>query len=364
LAVRRPIEALQVEVTSRCTRVCRVCPRSGLSNDWQDRTLSPAAWAAILPALPQVAHVHLQGWGEPLLDPALPQRVSDAKRSGCTVGITTNGDLLASAAGWLAKSGIDVVTVSVAGHARHPALRGGSPIEDVLAAVASLAGRGHRRRRVRVQVSFLLTRSNLHELEPVVEAAARAGAAELYVTRLDATTEADLFEESGLDDEAFAAQVREEVRRAAAAARRAGIVFRGPATEARDMLTCDLDPGRFAFVSADGRVGPCVYLLLPVRGALRRAVGPTESIDIAPVVFGTVPGQSLVEILEGPARQAFIAPFLARLASERAFAAALGHEVGAAALDELAAADRRRTDALRDAPMPAACAGCHKARGY
>ncbi|HSP90110.1 MAG TPA: hypothetical protein VLN08_04355, partial [Vicinamibacterales bacterium] len=71
-----------------------------------------------------------------------------------------------------------------------------------------------------------------------------------------------------------------------------------------------------------------------------------------------------VEILEGPARQAFIAPFLARLASERAFAAALGHEVGAAALDELAAADRRRTDALRDAPMPAACAGCHKARGY
>jgi hypothetical protein len=31
---RRPLRAVQVEVTSRCTRRCAICPRSALSKTW------------------------------------------------------------------------------------------------------------------------------------------------------------------------------------------------------------------------------------------------------------------------------------------------------------------------------------------
>jgi hypothetical protein len=70
--MKRPLLALQVEVTSRCTRSCLPCPRSDLRRDWRNGDLEDAYWAAIEPGLRLTYHVHLQGWGEPLLHPMLP----------------------------------------------------------------------------------------------------------------------------------------------------------------------------------------------------------------------------------------------------------------------------------------------------
>ena len=92
-------------------------------------------------------HVHLQGWGEPLLHPDLPGMVAAAKAAGCTVGITTNGDLLSEALTWIAEAQVDLVTVSVAGRAStHARLRDGSRLGDILGAARELV-RTRRRRR-------------------------------------------------------------------------------------------------------------------------------------------------------------------------------------------------------------------------
>ena len=44
---RRPLTALQVEVTSRCTRQCAVCPRTALASVWREGDLGDAAWAVL-----------------------------------------------------------------------------------------------------------------------------------------------------------------------------------------------------------------------------------------------------------------------------------------------------------------------------
>ena len=80
----RPFRALQIEVTSRCTRSCSICPRDSLSDTWRDGDLSQDLWDMIAPDLSLAQHVHLQGWGEPLLHDQLERFAPDGAAAGCT----------------------------------------------------------------------------------------------------------------------------------------------------------------------------------------------------------------------------------------------------------------------------------------
>jgi len=81
----RPFEALQIEVTSRCCLKCEMCPRSALAHQWPEIDLSWEAFQRIVPVFGYVQHVHLQGWGEPLLHPRLAEMIAAAKAAGCRV---------------------------------------------------------------------------------------------------------------------------------------------------------------------------------------------------------------------------------------------------------------------------------------
>ena len=361
---RRELVAIQVEVTSRCTRRCAVCPRSVLAAGWRDGDLGEAAWGAIVPGLRLARHVHLQGWGEPLLHPRLPAMAAAAKAAGCEVGITTNGDLLDDAIDWILELGVDVVTVSVAGTGRSAAHRGGRSFAGAVAGAGELARRAGRRARPRVQLSYMLTRDNLHELEEAVTAAAAGGIREVFAVHLDYTPVAALAALAAFTDDTVLDGVAEAQRAAGRAADALGVRFRPAATAPRDMLVCALDPTRIAFVSWDGRVGPCAYLLPPVDAAAR-ASSPGGGPAGEPVWYGSVPDERLDAILAGAARQRFVAPFRVRLEAEESFAAAAVQAgFGSVAVERVAAADRRRDDVLRSHPFPAACAACHKRRGW
>lgn len=361
---RRPLRALQIEVTSRCTRRCGLCLRDALADAWVEGDLSAAAWAAIEPFLTLAEHVHLQGWGEPLLHPRLEEMTRAAKRSGCTVGITTNGDLLPTACSWIVKVPVDIVTVSIAGDgARHAELRGGSLLDDVLTAASEVVSR-RCRRSPRVQLSFLLTRDNVCGVEAAVRAAARYRLDEVFVTHLDCTpslalVQAAAFTEAGLDR-----AVGEALAGAAAVAKELGVRLRLPAVGEEELVSCALDPSRFAFISHDGRLGPCVYLLPPVSGRIPRARWDGV-MEVDPVVYGSVLEHSLEELLSSSARRGFTAPFEARRAAETNFRVGLGDlGFGTPALDALEAADRLRGRAFAANPFPEACRGCHKAAGW
>lgn len=358
---RRPLRALQVEVTSRCTRCCRICPRAELAERWRDGDLSPELWRRLVPDLGLARHVHLQGWGEPLLHPLLPQMVRDAHRAGCEVGLTTNGDLLAEAAGWIVAEQVELVTVSVAGADQsHHELRDGRPAADTWGAVAALDASRRRLQHcpTRLQVSYLLTRSNAAELAAAVHAADAAGADEIFVVHLDVAPTPALRELRAFSGSGLRPGIEDHLDAAQATADSLGICFRGPTRRAEEPLVCALDPRRFVAVGWDGRVGPCVNHLMPVAGTISRTT-PNGEVDITPVVYGDLARDRLRDILAGPLAREFRAPFEARMAAESRFLTACDGR-GRTALEQLDRADRERQEALTDAPFPASCAACPK----
>jgi MoaA/NifB/PqqE/SkfB family radical SAM enzyme len=327
--------------------------------------LSHEHWKRVEQDLSVAEHVHLQGWGEPLLYPELCSLARAAKQEGCSVGITTNGDLLASATEWIVAAEVDLVTVSVAGDVQtHALLRDDSQLDRVLQAAADLARLARdSRSATRVQLSYLLTRDNAAQLPKLVERAADAGIPEVFVTHLDCTPTAELLAQAAFDSAGVPYEVIDHVRKAEAVGRRRKTRFRGPALEPQPLLTCALNPLRFAFVAWDGRVGPCVNSLLPVRGCVPRCVAG-DTLMVMPLWYGHLDNSSLAEVLGGAAREAFIGPFQQRLEAERKFTSSLPLLCGAEALRQLEEADRQRCLALDEAPFPAACQGCHKASGW
>jgi MoaA/NifB/PqqE/SkfB family radical SAM enzyme len=332
---------------------------------WREGDLSPEHWRALEPDLGLAEHVHLQGWGEPLLHPDLPSWAAAARRAGCTVGLTTNGDLLPAALRWLLGGDVGIVTISLAGDAAaHADLRDGSDLSGVLEAAGELVARARERRlRLALQASFLLTRDNAADLPRVVELAARAALDEIFVIHLDCRPSArharlSAFGETGLVD-----GVVPFLREAQEKARLTGIRYRGPAEEPDDLLTCALSPLRFAFVDWDGNVGPCVNLMLPVEGGIPRWVDTTE-IRVEPLTYGRLPDASLGELLRSGERERFIRPFSNRLEAERRFLLSMDVQPSAETLRRLDEAALRRERDLAGNPFPPACAGCPKASGW
>jgi MoaA/NifB/PqqE/SkfB family radical SAM enzyme len=362
----RPLRALQVEVTSRCTRRCVVCPRTSLEAAWEEGDLTAAAWRRLVPDLRLTEHVHLQGWGEPLLHPALPEWTRRARAAGCTVGLTTNGDLLDGASGWLLRGDVDRVVVSLAGgDRRHAALRDGSDLASALAAGGRLARAARERGRdLRVSGSYLLTRRNAPDLPAVVRRAADAGLDELFVIHLDCRTSPWQTDHSAFARGGLAAGVAEHLDAAERAAGDCGLSYRGPPREGAEPIACALDPGRFAFVGRDGSVAPCVNLLLPGAATIPRWTG--EGLRrVAPVVYGNLAAATLAQLLASPERERFVAPFRARRAAEARFVTGMtARSAESRSLRRLEEADRARADAFAAHPFPAPCAGCPKARGW
>jgi MoaA/NifB/PqqE/SkfB family radical SAM enzyme len=343
-----------------------VCPRSALAAKWLDGDLSPVLWNRLRTDLRLAEHVHLQGWGEPLLHADLREMVLDTHAAGCAVGVTTNGDLLPEARDWIVAEGVDVLTVSVAGLAeRNRDLRGGADLEGILNGVGDIVRRRGSERRPRVHLSYLLIRDNIADLEGVVQAAADRGADAIVVNHLDCTPTAELRELAVFTDADALRAARTAVRKATSEARRLGIELRAPAFEDREMLTCDLDPRHIVSVRWDGRVAPCVHLNLPIDGPVPRATGRgQEAVD--PVIFGNLHENTLSDILDGDSFREFTAPLRRRCEADRRFrdraqtASAWGH----VALQDLEAAHRQLGRALAEAPFPEACRGCPKRDGY
>jgi MoaA/NifB/PqqE/SkfB family radical SAM enzyme len=363
---KRPLRALQVEVTSRCTRSCSICPRTGLSDTWRDGDLSEKVWDILEPDLGLAEHVHLQGWGEPLLNPHLPRWAARAREAGCSVGVTTNGDLLTESREWLLEGHVNLIILSAAGSGeRHRALRDGAAFDRLMYAAADLVSELKRKKlRVELKLSYLLTRSNAHELPGAVRMAAGAGLNEVFLTHLDCPTSRHQREEAAYEDRRMLIDAGPVLKEAAKTARRARIGFREPPPGGEEVLACALNPARFTFVAWDGRVGPCVNLLLPVTGPIPRYSGP-EVIRADPVVYGRLEEASLFRLLQSPERESFVAPLSKRLEAEERFREGMSLEsCDLRILRGLEEAQSAREEVLSAHPLPTPCAACPKSNGW
>lgn len=113
---KRPLDVVQVEVTSACMGECTYCPHTTQNGIWKSRHLDPDTMAALWPLFQKADQVHLQGWGEPFLHPHFFDFVEFAINSGCRVSTTTCGLIMnEKIATQIINSGIDVIAFSLTG---------------------------------------------------------------------------------------------------------------------------------------------------------------------------------------------------------------------------------------------------------
>ncbi|WP_353118310.1 radical SAM/SPASM domain-containing protein [Nitratidesulfovibrio sp.] len=175
---------LFVEVTSRCNLHCRMCVKHSGTTRAPEGDMTAEIYAALLPAMPHLNALVLNGVGEPLLHRNLETFIRLARQHMPPqgwVGFQTNGHLLTeSRAHALQDAGLDRICLSI--DAVSPELfstcRAGGDMDHMERALASLAAARAARPAapLAVGVEFVVMRDNLHELPATLRWAAERGA--------------------------------------------------------------------------------------------------------------------------------------------------------------------------------------------
>lgn len=295
LGEKRPLDCVQVEVTSHCAGRCVYCPHTTQAASWRSRHMSDEVFAALWPLLRRSGRAHLQGWGEPLLHPRFFDFVALARKAGCEVSSTSCGLRMdAELAARLVQSGMDMLAFSLAGtDAASNAARAGVPFERVCEAIRLVraaqregAGRGASGENTpEVHLAYLLLADRVEAAAGLPRLMEKLDVRMAVVSTLDyiaAPQQAVL---------AFAPEETDKIARARAVLERAAaeaatdgreIYYALPGPQAvADAGGCRENVTRSLYVDADGALSPCVYLNVPAEedGARRRTFGNARDGD-------------------------------------------------------------------------------------
>jgi len=267
--VRRMLDCVQVEVTTRCPGRCDYCPHTIRHDRWLSRDMDMDTFERLWPVMRKAGRVHLQGWGEPLLHPGFFDMAALARQAGCAVSTTTCGLRMdRDMARKIVDSGIDIVAFSLAGtDAASNAARRGVDFGRVCEAVGLLQGVRRSAMAVHLEIHFayMLLASVMDAVQGLPALAHRLGVHAVVVSTLD------YIAGPGLEAEAFMPRETPKIARAAAVlakagaqAKQLGVDFHWslPRQDASGTV-CRENIARSFCVAADGSVSPCVFLNVP-----------------------------------------------------------------------------------------------------
>ncbi len=295
------LDWIQVEVTSHCESSCGYCPHTALARHWDNRHLTTEAFERLMPAIRQAKMVHLQGWGEPLLNPRFFDMVDLAKQTGTRVGVTTNGMLInAARAQKVVRSGMDLIAISAAGLGQNNDLiRSGTGFDAVLEAIQLLKNHKERLRSETpaIHLAWLLMRSNADDLKKLPQVLHGTGVKEIIVNTMDFIADTSLASKAVLpEDEKEFVKWRDFLESVRADARAHGIrlhyYLRHPA---RRRAMCTENAPRAMFISSNGDISPCVFTNLPLKKG-QAPIKKRQDLDYQRLVFGNVSNGSLASI--------------------------------------------------------------------
>ncbi|MCG8512395.1 MAG: radical SAM protein [Rhodospirillales bacterium] len=299
---RPRLDWVQVEVNTDCNARCLYCPTAVLGKDWPRRQMSLETFCAILPNLVRSAQIspwrapliHLQGWGEPFLNPGFFDMAEAAGAAGSRVGTTSNGTRIDEhVAERLVASGIDMISFSVAGvDERGDSLRIGTRLADVFSAIEKVNRARDKAAKPgpSIHIAYMLLRSGLDEVERIPETFAGLGIEEIVVSILNLVPDPALMDQSirpRTEAEYLALNARLDRVAAAAQEKGMGLSFRFPRPN-RPPGLCTENVQAALVVDVDGRVLPCV---------LDRFLGDGDAHPNPDAhVFGDLTRESLADI--------------------------------------------------------------------
>ncbi|MDY6820363.1 MAG: radical SAM protein [Deferribacterota bacterium] len=351
---------LQVEPTTRCQLKCRICPRSDQAVQWVEEDMPLALYKKLSDYFSVTKHVHLQGWGEPLLHKDIIEMVNIAKRAGSIVSLTTNGLLLDNnMIVELLKSNIDILAFSLGGSSdhTHSLVRGGK-LSDMLNNISCLiaAKKKNNLKYPQIKFSYMMTKDNISELPEVLTLMKKFNIKELVATNLDYTPTSIQDELKLFDCSKVNTSYQGYLDKAKVVSRKLGITLKIFPIKMSEQPMCEASPIDTIFITVNGDVSPCVYLNLPVKGNIKR-IFCDKYEEIKKLSFGNIDSDELSDIWESKAYKEFRDSFNNRIiASERI----LPMELTMAALGEYG---KKYENMLKKYPLPNVCRSCYKAYG-
>jgi MoaA/NifB/PqqE/SkfB family radical SAM enzyme len=304
---------IQVEVTSSCNASCIYCPRTSYRQTWKNLHLPMGTFRKLAASFKMARLIHLQGWGEPFLNPHFFEMVVAAKDAGCRVGTTTNAGILdQDRIARLVESHIDLVAFSLAGTgAESDEIRKGTRLKKVLETIAALTREKEKRKAAgpEIHVAYMLFRSGLDRLRQLPGLVKGLGVSDVVITTLDMVPSEDLLDETiHPQTEAERAELSSYLESVAADGERQGLkIHYHLAHPERKREVCTENVTRALCVASDGAVTPCVFTNLRVADATY-FVG-AEKKTYRRMSFGNVNKQSLADIWRSREYKAFRASF-------------------------------------------------------
>jgi len=280
------LDCLQIEVSSRCLGSCLYCPRA-LAASGSGIDMPMATFSCLTPLLSSARRVHLQGWGEPFLNPHFFVMAKMARDAGCRVSTTTCGLTMSeSLAEEICEAGLDIVAFSLTGtDEASNRRRRGVPFARVCQAMATLNG-AKRRRGVsepQLHLAYLLFPDGIEALAGLPKLMEELDIAATVVSTLDYLPEPALAELTfNTVDQVLLDRTGQILAETAGELERRGRLLHYLFPQAQGPgHGCLENIGRSLFVAADGTVSPCVFTNAPGSPAdpRRRIFGNVTTID-------------------------------------------------------------------------------------
>ena len=303
-----------LETTNRCNLLCTTCPRTYEELE-PPADMSWDLFRRIVDQLPRIERAVLHGVGEPMLVKRLPDMVRYLKDRGTYVLFNTNGTVLNEKNGRaLIDAGLDELRVSLdaANAQSYQAVRGKNYFNRILKNVRTFCALQERLGCERPRVSAWLTglKETIAELPDFVRVAAETGVKEVYLQRL-VFFDNEAIGHARPDQALYERMTREEAHyldEATALAHSLGLTFSasGAVSEPGLSLKRAEDgspwsmcrrPWTVMYFTANGRALPCCIAPFSQRGYEHYTLGDATQ-------------QTLQEIWNGPAYQAFRAGLL------------------------------------------------------
>lgn len=274
----RELECLQVEVTSWCSGKCTYCPHTTDAARWKSRHMQPETFASLWPVMLKTSRVHLQGWGEPFLNPYFMDYVRLARKAECSVSTTTCGLRMDEELAFdIVKSGMDIVAFSLVGtDEASNAPRAQVPFSRVEKAVRTLQAIRQRRNAVHLEIhlAYLMLASQVDDIRHLPELMDDWGVHAVVISTMDYVPSPELA------GEAFAPHEREKIEAARRVLEEVGGRIRASGRDFYASLPaekpapyCRERVHKTLYADAEGQISPCVYLNVPMEGPQDRKNG-------------------------------------------------------------------------------------------